>query len=240
MPDPWGRFTNTDELAAVFQYFAARRCAGYAPLYARLGTGIATDAALLGLAASVAPGQSPPDLILAAAHYLLAREPGHPLARFYPTLSPEAPTGDPFPLFRSFCLDRRDQVTHLVSSRQVQTNEVRRSAYLLPAVMLAASMAGRPLALIEPGASAGLNLALDEYAYDYGTGTVVGRPSSPLTLQCSLRGPHQPPLDLAMPPIGWPASTSIRSTRQIRRTPPGCGRWCGPTTQHVPPCFSTP
>ena len=209
MPDPWGRFANTDELAAAFGHFAARRCGSYAPLYARLGTGIATDPALLGIAAGAGPGQSPPDLILAAAHYLLAHESDHLLARFYPTLSPEVPAGDPFPLFREFCLERRKQLTDLVSTRQVQTNEVRRCAYLMPAIMLAASMTTRPLALIEAGASAGLNLALDEYGYDYGTDTVVGQPGSPLTLRCTLRGHHRPPLGLPMPSIGWRAGIDL-------------------------------
>jgi hypothetical protein len=34
------------------------------------------------------PGQSQPDLMLAAVHYLLARQPGSPLARYYPPLTP--------------------------------------------------------------------------------------------------------------------------------------------------------
>ena len=76
-------------------------------------------------------------------------------------------------MFREFCMERRDQLTGLVSTRRVQTNEVRRCCYLLPAIMLAATMAARPLALIETGASAGLNLGMDHYAYDYGTGTVI-------------------------------------------------------------------
>ena len=80
MPDRRGRHTSRGELAATFRHFAARRCGTYAPLYARLGAGVADDPALLAIAASAAPGQSPPDLMLAAAHYLLAREPGHPLA----------------------------------------------------------------------------------------------------------------------------------------------------------------
>jgi hypothetical protein len=77
----------------------------------------------------------------------------------------------------------------------VQTNEVRRCSYLLPAVTLAARLAApAPLALIEAGASARLNLGLDGYAYDYGTGTIAGDPRSQLTLQCELRGGTPPPL----------------------------------------------
>ena len=114
------------DLAGIFRDFAARRCGSYAPLYARLGTGIAGDPALLAIAAGAAPGQSPPDLVLAAVHYLLASEPVHPLAGYYPTLTPEPAAGDPFPVFREFCLERHGQLAALVSTRQVQTNEAGR------------------------------------------------------------------------------------------------------------------
>ncbi len=141
MPDPRGRFASQDELAAAFRHFAVRRCGGYAPLYARLGAGVAEDRELLAIAANAAPGQSPPDLMLAVVHYLLAREPGHPLARFYPTLTAAPATGDASGPFRAFCLDRREELTRLISTRRVQTNEVRRCCYLLPAVMLAGQLA---------------------------------------------------------------------------------------------------
>lgn len=209
MPNPWGRFASLDELAATFRDFGTRRCGDYAPLYSRLGTGIAGDPDLLAIAAEAAPGQSPPDLLLAAVHFLLAAEPDHPLAGYYPTLVPVPAAGDPVPVFREFCLERRDQLTALVSSRQVQTNEVRRCCYLMPAVMLAAELAGRPLALIEAGASAGLNLALDRYAYDYGTSTITGDPRSPLTLRCRLHGNHAPPLHLPPPVVGWRAGIDL-------------------------------
>jgi hypothetical protein len=209
MPDRWGRYISRGELAATFRHFAARRCGTYAPLYARLGTGIGGDPALLDIAASAAPGQSPPDLMLAAAHCLLAREPGHPLARYYPTLTPDPAAGNPFPVFREFCLQRRGQLAALVAARRVQTNEVRRCCYLLPAITLAAQLASQPLALIETGASAGLNLGLDHYAYDYGTGTVTGDPGSLLTLRCDLRGAGRPPLNLPIPPIGWRAGIDL-------------------------------
>jgi hypothetical protein len=209
MPDPWGRFAGTDELAAVFRHFATRRCGSYAPLYARLAGGIASEPALLAIAARAAPGQSPPDLLLAAAHCLLAGEPEHPLARFYPTLSAETVAGDPFPVFREFCLERHDQLVQVVSSRQVQTNEVRRCAYLMPVIMLVGSLAGRPLALIEAGASAGLNLALDQYGYDYGVGTVLGSVAAPVVLRCSLRGLYRPPVGLPMPAVGWRAGIDL-------------------------------
>lgn len=47
-----------------------------------------------------------------------------------------------------------------------QTNEVQRSAALLPGLLHVAEGTGLPLALLEIGASAGLNLWLDHYRYD--------------------------------------------------------------------------
>ena len=92
----------------------------------------------------------------------------------------------------------------------MQTNEVRRCCYLLPALMAAGAMAApRPLALIEAGASAGLNLSLDCYAYDYGTGTIIGDPGSPLLLRCRLDGDIQPPLSLPVPAISWRAGIDL-------------------------------
>ncbi len=105
-------------------------------------------------------------------------------------------------MFRQFCLQHHDQLTALIAARRVQTNEVRRCCYLLPAFLLAGHLAApRPLVLIEVGASAGLHLRFDQYAYDYGTGPAVGDPASALTLRCDLRGSGHPPLDLPFPVI---------------------------------------
>jgi hypothetical protein len=119
MPDAWGRFTDTAELAAAFTHFATKRCGAYAPLYARLGVGIADDPGLLAIAANAAPGQSPPDLMLAAVHYLLAGDADDSLARYYPSLRFAAATGDPVPDFLRFCLQRRGELVELISSRRV-------------------------------------------------------------------------------------------------------------------------
>ena len=53
-------------------------------------------------------------------------------------------------------------------------------------VHLASGLArGRPLALVEVGASAGLNLPFDRY--DYGDGVVRGEAGSSVRISCSLR-----------------------------------------------------
>ena len=75
-----------------------------------------------------------------------------------------------------------------------QTNEVRRSACLLPGFLVVAAETGLPLACFELGASAGLNQLWDGYRYDYGAAGAWGDPASPLLLTADWSGPA-PPLE---------------------------------------------
>ena len=56
--------------------------------------GYARDADLLAIAAQTRVGQQPPNLLLAAVHYLLLRGSEHPLAAFYPSLTAAPDQGD--------------------------------------------------------------------------------------------------------------------------------------------------
>ena len=168
-----------EALAQRFVRFADQECGDYAPLYDRLARGIAGDPELLTLAAHTWSGQQAPLLLLAAVHSLLLGGVDHALGAFYPSVTHRAavPPGDPMPAFRAFCRDYRNALLDLVSTGLVQTNEPRRCTVLLPAFATVARLAGgRPLALIEIGASAGLNLLFDRYGYDYGAGWSVGIP----------------------------------------------------------------
>ncbi len=190
-------------IAARFRRFADLEARDYSPLCERLSRGIAQDAELLALAAAAQPGQPPPNLFLAAVHALLLAGAGHPLGRFYPSVTGEAaPPGEPMPDFREFCLARRADIDALLRSRRVQTNEVGRSACLLPAFNHVAALSNAPLALVEIGASAGLNLLCDRYHYDYGDLGEAGDPSSPVSLHCRVLGGGRPPVE-AVPAIGY-------------------------------------
>jgi hypothetical protein len=72
-----------------------------------------------------------------------------------------------------------------------QTNEVGRSAVLMAGLMVVAERFGRPVELLELGASAGLNLLLDRYGYDLG-GVQAGEPGSALQLRPEWAGPPPP------------------------------------------------
>ena len=186
-----------------FTRFADMECRGASALYEQLALSIARDPELLALAAHTAQGQPVPNLFLAAVHYLLLQGQADPLVQFYPSLTAEpAPPEAAYPTFRSFCLAHAVAIQQLLMTRRVQTNEVGRCVYLFPAFSLVASLAnGRPLALIEIGTSAGLNLLWDQYGYHYGEDAVYGDWQSPVQLTCRLRGDRHPPLIHPMPRV---------------------------------------
>jgi hypothetical protein len=198
--------------------------AGVSPLYARLAAGLAGDVALCALAAQARPGQPLPVFFLGAVHYLLRKEPDHPLAAFYPDLAGETVSpADPFPTFRAFCLEHQAALLDLLATRRVQTNEVQRCACLLPAFSLVAERGGNsPLALVEVGASAGLNLLWDRYGYRYSDGTQVGDPHAPVQIACTLRGDRRPPLPAMFPPI---ASRVGLDLNPVNLRDPDAVRW---------------
>ncbi len=101
---------------------------------------------------------------------------------------------------------KADQIIPLLASAP-QTNEVRRSAVIIPALHLIAAWAGKPLSIMELGASAGLNLLNDQFAVD--TGTVRYGPQNPLfTLTPEWTGDHPAP-----------ASVDIAARRGVDLTP---------------------
>ena len=184
-------------VTALFAEFA-RTATQRAPLYHRLATGIAADPALAELLLSAPPMQRQPVLLFACVHdLLLAGRPDHGLAHFYPDLVAETDRGDPMPAFRAFAAAHADELGELLVTRSTQTNEIGRCALLLPAFGIVADEVG-PLAHLDVGASAGLNLLLDRYHYTYDPGGELGAPSS-VALTCGTRG--DVPLPTAMPAI---------------------------------------
>jgi hypothetical protein len=193
-----------DELAALFVFLADTDFHGYSPIYERLSRSVATDAQLL---AFIADAVSPnvrrgrvPVLFLAATHDLTLAHPEGDLAAIYRGQR----DADPYPALLAMLDDHRAEVASTLASRSVQTNEVGRSAALVPAVSSALAGDHRAVALVEVGPSAGLNLFLDRYRVNYlpdqpagADGPLVGAgpPDSTVQLDCRLRGDGVPPLD---------------------------------------------
>jgi hypothetical protein len=94
-------------------------------------------------------------------------------------------------------------------AHEPQTNEVRRSACLLPGFLTVAAETGLPLACLELGASAGLNQLWSGFRYDYGAAGAWGDPASPLTLTADWTG---------LPPP-WEAPVRVVRTAACDRSP---------------------
>lgn len=160
--------------------FAERQARGASPTYERLARAVARDDDLLALLDSVPPPKRQPNLLFAVVQWL------------------GGPVGD-HRSFRDFVTAQWTRVAAELRARATQTNEIGRSALLLP--VLAALP--QPLALIEVGASAGLNLYPDRYRYRYGE-VVVG--SSGPELACATTG-LTPPAEL--PRVVWRAGLDL-------------------------------
>ena len=167
------------------------------PLYGRLSLSIADDPKVMALLHAAPEQQQIPVLLFAAMHDLLLRGQGEELAAFYPNLSSTIPNGDPYPAFRRVALANQDLLQTTIASRNTQTNEVGRCAYFLPVFGLVADEVG-PLAHLDVGASAGLNLYWPSYTYRYKDGPTVGEGLT-VVLSCSTRG--EPPIPKSMPTL---------------------------------------
>jgi hypothetical protein len=145
---------------------------------------VARDPALVAFIASLPPAKRQPQLVFAAARYLLGTVPGIGQLRGLISGSP-------------------GEVTRVIMARSTQTNEPGRCAVLLPAL----ARLPQPLALIEVGASAGLNLLVDRYSYDYGGHRLGGSDPDAPTLRCRPCGPV--PLPARVPAIAWRAGLDL-------------------------------
>jgi len=175
------------------------------PLYERICRIVADDPELLALADEVPSDRARDKVFLAAVHAEILDGVEHPLVRYFPSVSdePRPPDDELADTLRDFCLTHADALRTHLATRRTQTNAVRRSAVLFPAFAHVAARTDGPLALVEVGPSAGLNLLWDRYRYVYADGDEtrrLGPEESPVTIRSSIRE-GRPPLSLAPPAV---------------------------------------
>jgi hypothetical protein len=155
---------------------------GISPSYERLCAGIADDGELIGRLETLPRPKRQPNLLFGAVRY-------H-----------DGPV-ESYGAFRDYVLSCWDLVAETMLTRRTQTNEPRRCATLLPAL----AALPQPLALLEVGASAGLCLHPDRYAYRYDGGGEIG--SSPVVFDCATRSAV--PVPTALPTVTWRAGLDL-------------------------------
>ena len=162
----------------------AQQARGRSPAYDLLATLVAGDGTILRFLDTLPPHKRQPNLLFAAARYLLGAPPDITTLRALVREDPAA-------------------LAEVMLARRTQTNEPARCATLLPALAQLPS----PLALIEVGASAGLTLLFDRYSYDYAGHLLTGSDPDAPTLRCVPRGPV--PVPERLPVIAWRAGLDL-------------------------------
>jgi len=173
----------TATIAENYRAFALETV-GRSPRYERLSAEVADDEMVLSFLAGLPPAKRQPNLLFAAARYLLGEPPD-------------------LESLRSLVAGHGGELASVMRARRTQTNEAARCATLLP---LLATLPG-PLALIEVGASAGLTLLPDRFSYDYGGKRVCGTDPDAPVIACEPRGPV--PLPGRVPDIAWRAGLDL-------------------------------
>lgn len=189
-------------LSNRFKTFAIDECKGSSPLYELLSLEISEDDELLELCSYVKEGQPVPNLLFGAVHFLLLQGTDHELKYFYGSMidTPRDET-DCFSYFKDYCRKNKHDIISILKEKSVQTNEVRRCSYLYPVFCYVYEKAKKPLALIEIGTSAGLQLMWDKYSYSYGTEVLNGHPESEVHIKAELKDGCLPPLMSTSPPV---------------------------------------
>ena len=206
-----------DRIRRLYAHFLTPADAERHPLYAALCERAAHDDAFIDVLLDVPIEQARPNLLLAALHDLALHNPTSDLAVHYPSAahfaacgqSPDAPSRPPLlsplphPLaakqISRWMVQHRDKVRSNMEGRSTQTNEVGRNA-VLTAGVASASPDGRPIALIDLGCSAGLNLLVDRYRIERSDGVALGPVNSPIVITCDVTGS---PMPTRSPPIAW-------------------------------------
>jgi hypothetical protein len=191
--------TSLERAKQRLHTFAVSEAAGISPLYELLATAAKDDDEVAALLTAAPEDFAHGTLFFAAAQRLVQAEPWIPLANYYLTMGGSyGPDEQVWPMFREFVLARAEKMRELIATRTTQTNEVRRTATMFPALALAAKEAKGPIGLLEVGTSGGLLLGVDRYGFRYqneaGEQVNAGPAKTPLVLTCAVSGEPLPRL----------------------------------------------
>lgn len=190
------------QLSKRFKNFAAEECSGSSELYAYFSLKISEDDELLELCSNARDGQPVPNLFLGAIHYLLLKGHDHVLKEYYSSVGKQTRVkDDSFMHLKDFCRLYRADIISILENKLVQTNEVRRCAYLYPSFCFIYTRVKKPLSLVEIGTSAGLQLLWDKYCYSYGNDEIYGNQQSDVHLTAEVEGGNFPTLLETSPPV---------------------------------------
>jgi hypothetical protein len=178
--------TSHESIARRYRIFAEREARGRSPLYETLSLHVADDEALLDFLGGLPEIKQQPNLLFGTVKHLFGAAPD-------------------WPHFKALVEQHREAISQCVLTRSTQTNEAARCATLLPVL----AQLPQPLALLEVGASAGLCLQPDRYAYDYGNGRLLrpsGHDDAPL-LPCEVDA--DTPVPTRLPEVAWRAGLDL-------------------------------
>jgi hypothetical protein len=167
-------------VAAQYAEFA-EHCEGESPCFVEWARGVAADDEVLAWVDDLPGLKKQPNIVFAAARWHGVPAPG------------------PYAGLREALLRDDGAIRGTIMARSTQTNEVGRLATLLPA--FAALVPEGPVALIEAGASAGLNLFPERWGYAWTTADRVVELGPPPRLPCAVTGPA--PLPDRLPTVAW-------------------------------------
>ena len=141
------------------------------------------------------PGSVPSLRLAGALHRLVLERRAPALALHYPSVGGTAGVEGAWAAARDVVAG--EPRLHELVRAPVQTNEVGRSAALYGGLRHVAARTGLPVRLLEVGASGGLNLRVDAFAYEVGD-RVLGDPASPVRLVQPWSGALPPDADLRL------------------------------------------